>query len=93
MDAHEAERADLVARVVPAAECVSTALTMAQDMAKHPLQVLIMAKECINRAYESPLSEGLLFERRGFHSLFGTHDQAEGMTAFLEKRLTQFKNC
>jgi enoyl-CoA hydratase len=92
MDAQEAERAGLVARVVSTTECVPTAMAMAQDMAQHPIQVLMMAKECINRAFESPLNEGLLFERRGFHSLFGTHDQAEGMAAFLEKRTAQFKN-
>jgi enoyl-CoA hydratase len=61
-------------------------------MASHPMQTVLMAKECVNRAYESPLAEGMLFERRSFHSLFATHDQKEGMAAFLEKRAPRFEN-
>lgn len=92
MDAQEAERAGLVSRVVPAAALLDEALATANQMAAFPLQALTMAKECVNRAYEAPLSEGLLFERRGFHSLFATHDQKEGMAAFLEKRAPKFEN-
>jgi enoyl-CoA hydratase len=92
MDAAEAERAGLVSRVVPADKLLDEALAAAQAMAVYPLQTLMMAKECINRAFESPLVEGMLFERRSFHSLFATHDQKEGMAAFLEKRAPHFEN-
>ncbi|GAA4343339.1 enoyl-CoA hydratase [Pigmentiphaga soli] len=92
MDAAEAERAGLVARVVPAARLLDEALEVATAIAGMSLPAVLMAKEAVNRAYESPLSEGLLFERRSFHSLFGTEDQKEGMAAFLEKRPPSFKN-
>ena len=92
MDAAEAERAGLVSRVVPADNLLDEALAAAQVIAGYPLQAVMMAKECVNRAYQAPLSEGLLFERRGFHSLFATHDQKEGMAAFLEKRAPRFEH-
>ncbi len=92
MDAAEAERAGLVSRVVPAADLMKEALDAATVIAGFSLPSVIMAKESINRAYESSLSEGLLFERRVFHSLFATEDQKEGMKAFLEKRPAQFKH-
>lgn len=90
INAEEAERAGLVSRVVPAAQTVETALAVADDLAKLPLPALMLCKESVNRAYETPLSEGLLFERRLFHALFGTEDQREGMAAFLEKREPTF---
>ena len=93
MDAAEAERAGLVSRVVPAAALLDEALAVAAMIASYSLPSVMMLKESINRAYEAPLSEGLLFERRGFHSLFATHDQKEGMKAFLEKRPAEFKNA
>jgi enoyl-CoA hydratase len=93
IDAHEAERAGLVARVVPAERLLDEALEAARQIAAMPLQVAMMAKECVQRAYEAPLAEGLLFERRGFHSLFATADQKEGMAAFLEKRAPKFVNA
>ncbi len=92
MDATEAERSGLVSRVVPAARLLDEALETARIIAAFPRQTVAMPKECINRAFEAPLGEGLLFERRGFHSLFATHDQKEGMAAFLEKRAPRFEN-
>lgn len=92
MDAAEAERAGLVSRVVPAELCLDEALEAATIIASYSLPSLMMAKESINRAYESPLSEGMLFERRMFHSLFATEDQKEGMDAFVSKRKAEFKN-
>jgi enoyl-CoA hydratase len=91
MDAAEAERAGLVSRVVPAERLLEEALAVAQTIASYSLASVLMAKEAIGRAYEAPLSEGLLFERRLFHALFGTEDQKEGMAAFLEKRPAQFR--
>ena len=90
MDAAEAERAGLVARVVPADKLVDEALAAATVIAAYSLPSVLMAKEAVNRAYELPLSEGLLFERRLFHSLFATADQKEGMAAFVEKRPANF---
>ena len=90
MDAQEAERAGLVARVVPADKLLDEALTAAATIAQYSLPVVMMAKEAVNRAYELPLVEGMLFERRLFHSLFATADQKEGMAAFVEKRAPQF---
>jgi enoyl-CoA hydratase len=90
MDAAEAERAGLVARVVPADKLVDEALAAATVIASYSLPSVLMAKEAVNRAYELPLSEGLLFERRLFHSLFATADQKEGMAAFVEKRPANF---
>lgn len=92
MDAQEAERAGLVSRVVPAERVVQEALEAAAIIAEYSLPAVMMAKESINRAYESTLTEGVLFERRLFHSLFATEDQKEGMSAFMEKRKPGFKH-
>ncbi|MCS6944961.1 MAG: enoyl-CoA hydratase [Sutterellaceae bacterium] len=92
LDAHEAERAGLVSRVVPAERLLQEALSVGQQIAAFSLPAVMMAKEAVNRAYEAPLSEGLLFERRLFHALFATEDQKEGMAAFLEKRAPAFRN-
>ena len=92
MDAQEAERAGLVSRVVPPDKLMDEALAVAQKIAGYSLPVAMMIKESINRAYETTLSEGVLFERRGFHSQFALEDQKEGMAAFLEKRKPVFKN-
>lgn len=92
MDAAEAERAGLVSRVVPAADLLATALDCANTIASYSQPVTMMIKESVNRAFESTLSEGVLFERRMFHSMFGTNDQKEGMAAFVEKRLPKFEN-
>jgi enoyl-CoA hydratase len=92
MDAAEAERAGLVSRVVPADRLLAEALEAAVVIASFSLPSVMMAKEAINRAYESPLTEGLVFERRLFHSLFATEDQKEGMAAFVEKRKPAFRN-
>ena len=90
MDATEAERAGLVSRVVPADTCLDEAIAVAVQIAGYSLPSVMMLKEAVNRAYEAPLSEGLTFERRVFHSLFATDDQKEGMRAFLEKRAPRF---
>jgi enoyl-CoA hydratase len=90
MDAHEAERAGLVSRVVPSDKLLDDAIATATVIAGFSLPSVLMAKEAINRAYELPLAEGLLFERRLFHSLFATADQKEGMSAFAEKRSANF---
>lgn len=92
MDAAEAERAGLVSRVVTADRLLEEAIGAAATIAGHSLPAVMMVKESINRAYETTLSEGVLFERRLFHSLFATEDQKEGMKAFLEKRKPQFRN-
>jgi enoyl-CoA hydratase len=92
MGAEEAERAGLVSRVVPAAELVEEAIRAAEKIASLSRPVVMMAKEAVNRAFETPLSEGLLFERRLFHSTFALEDRKEGMTAFIEKRPPAFKN-
>lgn len=92
MDAVEAEKAGLVARVIPAAELLGETLAAAEKIASYSLPVAMMIKECVNRAYESGLNEGLLFERRVFHSAFALEDQKEGMAAFVEKRKPAFKN-
>ena len=92
MDAREAESAGLVSRVVTADKVLDEALATANAIAGFSLPAVMMAKEAVNRAYEVPLSEGLLFERRLFHSLFATEDQKEGMTAFVEKRAPRFKH-
>jgi enoyl-CoA hydratase len=92
MDAVEAERAGLVSRVVEDEKLIEEALGAAAAITRFSLPAVMMAKECINRAYEAPLGEGLLFERRLFHSLFATADQKEGMDAFLNKRKAAFKN-
>ena len=90
MDAQEAERAGLVSRIVPAAKLLEEALAAGAAIAQFPLPAVMMAKEAVQRAYEVPLAEGLLFERRLFHSLFATADQKEGMAAFTEKRPPRF---
>jgi enoyl-CoA hydratase len=92
MDAQEAERAGLVARVVPLAELMSEAMKVAETIASMSLPALMVAKESVNRAFEVSLAEGVRFERRVFHSLFATEDQKEGMAAFIEKRAAEFKN-
>jgi len=92
MDAHEAERAGLVSRVVPAGKLIEEALAAGTAIAEFSLPAVIMAKEAVQRAYEAPLAEGLLFERRLFHSLFATADQKEGMSAFIEKRPPRFQH-
>jgi enoyl-CoA hydratase len=92
MDAAEAERAGLVSRVVAQDRLLDEAIEAAAVIAAHSLPSVMMIKESINRAYESPLAEGLLFERRVFHSLFATNDQKEGMSAFLEKRKPDFRH-
>ena len=92
IDAAEAERSGLVARVVPAAALFEEALAVATKIAGYSLPVVLKVKEAVNRAYESSLAEGLLFERREFHSTFALEDQKEGMRAFLEKRKPVFKN-
>jgi len=90
MDAQEAERCGLVARVVAADKLHEEAMAMAATIAGYSLPAVLMAKEAINRAYESQLADGMMFERRLFHALFATSDQKEGMSAFLEKRPPRF---
>lgn len=92
MDAAEAERAGLVSRVTPADALLPEALAAAATIAEFPLQAVMMVKESVNRAYETPLAEGMHFERRMFHALFATQDQKEGMAAFIEKRKPTFSN-
>ncbi len=92
MDANEAERCGLVSRIVPLADLIGEALKTAQSIAELSQPAVKATKEMVNRAFETTLSEGILFERRMFHSMFGTQDQDEGMTAFLEKRQPQWKN-
>ena len=92
MDAEEAERAGLVSRVVPAKELIANARATAEKIAEKSVISTAAVKECVNRAYETSLQEGLLFERRVFYSLFSTEDQKEGMSAFIEKRSPQFRD-
>jgi enoyl-CoA hydratase len=92
MDAQEAERAGLVSRVVPLDKLQEEALGVAEKIAGYSLPVVMMIKESINRAYETTLAEGVLYERRVFQSQFALEDQKEGMAAFLEKRKPTFKN-
>ena len=92
MDAEEAERAGLVSRVVPAKKLMDEANAAAQKIAEKSMITVMAIKESVNRAFEVPLAEGVLFERRVFHSLFATEDQQEGMAAFLEKREPQFRD-
>jgi enoyl-CoA hydratase len=91
MDAAEAERSGLVARVVPADRLVDEAIKVAETIAAMPPLAAIAVKEMINAAFEIPLSQGIRFERRLFHGLFGTEDQKEGMAAFVEKRPGNWK--
>ncbi len=90
MDAEEAERAGLVSRVYPADVLMVEAMKLAAEIAGMSRPALYMIKEAVNRAYETTLTEGLRFERRLFHSAFATHDQGEGMRAFLEKRAPEW---
>ncbi len=92
MDAREAESSGLVARVVSDNELIEEALSAAQKIAGFSQPSVMMAKETINRAFETTLGEGLRFERRLFHSMFALEDQTEGMTAFIEKRTPTFRN-
>ena len=92
MDAAEAERSGLVARVVPLANLLDEALKVAETIAAMSLPSVMAAKEAVNRAFETSLAEGIRFERRIFHALFATRDQKEGMNAFIEKRPAKFEN-
>jgi enoyl-CoA hydratase len=91
MDATEAERSGLVSRVVPNDRLHTEVMEMAKQICSYSLPSLMSAKECVNRAFEGPLTEGMALERRRFHELFATHDQKEGMTAFLSKRPPKFE--
>ena len=91
MDAEEAERSGLVARVVPAGQLLEEALKVAETIAAMAPLAAIAVKEMVNAAFEMPLNQGIRFERRLFHGLFGTEDQKEGMSAFVEKRPGQWK--
>jgi len=92
MDAQEAERAGLVARLVAPDKLLDEAIAVAGAICAYSLPAVMMAKEAVNRAYEGSLSEGILFERRNFHALFATEDQKEGMQAFLDKRKPTFRH-
>jgi enoyl-CoA hydratase len=92
MDAAEAERSGLVARVVPAASLMNEAMKAAETIAAMSLPSVLAAKEAVNRSFETSLAEGVRFERRVFHALFATKDQKEGMAAFIEKRPPKFEN-
>lgn len=92
MDAAEAERSGLVSRVVPLAQLLPEAMAAAHKIAEKSLLSTMVVKECVNRAYETTLAEGVHFERRIFYALFSTEDQKEGMSAFLEKREPQFRD-
>lgn len=92
MDADEAERSGLVSRVVPAKKLIDDALATAHKIAEKSMLSIMAVKEAVNQSYEMPMSQGLLHERRLFHSLFATSDQTEGMEAFLEKREPHFRD-
>jgi enoyl-CoA hydratase len=92
MDAAEAERAGLVARIVPVASLLDEAIKLAERIAGQSLPIAMLVKESVNRAFETTLAEGIRFERRLFHATFATADQKEGMAAFVEKRKPAFKN-
>ncbi|MBO6640050.1 MAG: enoyl-CoA hydratase [Roseitalea sp.] len=92
MDAEEAERCGLVARVVPDTELIEEAISAAQKIASYSLPSVMMVKETINQAFETGLAEGLRFERRLFHAMFALDDQSEGMAAFIDKRTPSFRN-
>jgi enoyl-CoA hydratase len=92
MKAEEAERSGLVARVVPLADLLDETIKTAEKVARNSQPIAMIAKEAVNRAFESSLTEGLIFERRMFHAIFATADQKEGMNAFAEKRKPNFGN-
>lgn len=92
MDAAEAERCGLVARIVPADDLMDEARTLATTIAAMPRAAAMMTKEAVNTAFETGLSQGIMFERRLFHALFATDDQKEGMKAYLEKRSAHFRD-
>lgn len=92
MDASEAERCGLVSRVVPCKSLIEETMKAAQKIVEKSVVTAMVVKECVNRAQETSLTEGLLFERRMFHAMFATEDQKEGMAAFLEKRQPQFRD-
>jgi enoyl-CoA hydratase len=92
MEAEEAERSGLVSRVVPAKQLMEEARGAAEKIAEKSILSAMACKEAVNRAYETTLAEGLLYERRLFHALFATEDQKEGMAAFMEKRTAQFRD-
>jgi enoyl-CoA hydratase len=92
MEAVEAERCGLVSRIVPAEKLLEEAVNAAAKIASFSQPVVMMAKEAVNRAFETSLAEGLRFERRLIHSMFALDDQKEGMSAFVEKRKPDFKN-
>jgi enoyl-CoA hydratase len=92
IDAEEAERAGIVSRVVTEGDLVEEALKVGEKIASVSRPATMMAKEAVNVAFETPLREGVRFERRLFHSMFATEDQKEGMSAFAEKRSANFKN-
>ncbi|MDN2578900.1 enoyl-CoA hydratase [Aquibium sp. ELW1220] len=92
MDAAEAERCGLVSRVVPVADLMEETMKAAAKIASFSLPAVMMVKDAVNRSYETTLAEGLLYERRMFHSLFAFDDQTEGMTAFVEKRSPNFRH-
>lgn len=92
MDAAEAERSGLVARIFPKADLLREVKAIAKEISEMPLLTAMMVKEAINTSYETTLSEGIHFERRLFHACFATNDQKEGMAAFIEKRPAKFTN-
>jgi enoyl-CoA hydratase len=92
MDATEAERANLVARVVPVADLLDEAVKLAEAIATKSQPIVAMAKEAVDVAYETALAEGIRFEKRSFYAAFATADCAEGMTAFAEKRTANFSH-
>src|SRR5471030_70936 len=92
MDAAEAERAGLVSRVVPAQSLLAEALAVDEQLCQLGMPTVMLPKDAVNRAFETGLTDGIAYERRLFHSLFGTEDQREGMGAILEKRKPEFKN-
>jgi enoyl-CoA hydratase len=92
IDAEEAERMGMVARIIPAERLIEESVATAQHIASLSRPAVYLAKECVNRAFETPMAEGIRFERRMFHATFSTEGQKEGMAAFVEKRLPNFSN-
>ncbi len=93
MDAAEAERSGLVSRIIPDNELVDEAIRTAARIASLSQPVVMMIKECVDRAYETQLAEGLRYERRSLHAAFALSDRKEGMRAFVEKRDPAYRNC